>query len=199
MHIVERESNTLHLVFRSALDRTDEKAAGTAIPTASASKVFPDWRGLSKRSPSILPRANGLVNPSLLGLHSRQKGMAMQYALQVFETEDHLQFRTFDVNGEPWFSLADACSALDIKNASDAAGRLDEDEKGVVQTDTLGGTQKIRIINESGLWNLVMRSDARGQALQEMGDWNSPAPDPQDRLIRPTAHAALSAALQRKP
>ena len=85
--------------------------------------------------------------------------MAMQYALQVFETEDHLQFRTFDVNGEPWFSLADACSALDIKNASDAAGRLDEDEKGVVQTDTLGGTQKIRIINESGLWNLVMRSD----------------------------------------
>lgn len=83
----------------------------------------------------------------------------MQYALKIFETEDHHQFRTFDVDGDPWFSLADVCAAIDIKNASDAAGRLDDDEKGVVQTDTLGGSQKLRIINESGLWNLVLRSD----------------------------------------
>lgn len=83
----------------------------------------------------------------------------MQYALKVFETEDHFDFRTFDIEGEPWFSLADACRSLDIKNASDAAGRLDDDEKGVVQTDTLGGPQRVRIINESGLWNLVLRSD----------------------------------------
>jgi len=83
----------------------------------------------------------------------------MQYALQVFKTDDEFEFRTFEVDGEPWFSLADACRSLDIKNASDAANRLDDDEKGVVQTDTLGGAQKIRIINESGLWNLVLRSD----------------------------------------
>lgn len=83
----------------------------------------------------------------------------MQYALQVFQTEDHNQFRTFEIDGEPWFSLADVCGAIQIKNASDAASRLDDDEKGVVQTDTLGGPQKIRVVNESGLWNLVLRSD----------------------------------------
>jgi prophage antirepressor-like protein len=83
----------------------------------------------------------------------------MQYALKVFKTDDHLQFRTFDIEGEPWFSLTDVCAALDLKNASDAASRLDEDEKSSIHAATPGGTQKIRTINESGLWNLVMRSD----------------------------------------
>ncbi len=82
----------------------------------------------------------------------------MQYGL-VFKYEDQREFRTFDINGDPWFALNDVCAALDIKNPRDAATRLDDDEKGVVQADTLGGPQVIRIINESGLYSLILRSD----------------------------------------
>ena len=83
----------------------------------------------------------------------------MQFALQVFEYEDHHEFRTFDIQGDPWFVLADVCRALGIKNTSDAASRLDDDEKGIAQTDTLGGKQNVLIINESGLYSLTLRSD----------------------------------------
>ena len=83
----------------------------------------------------------------------------MQYALKVFQSEERREFRCFEIDGEPWFVLADVCRELDIKNVSDAASRLDEDEKGIAQTDTLGGRQNVRIINESGLYSLILRSD----------------------------------------
>jgi prophage antirepressor-like protein len=83
----------------------------------------------------------------------------MQYVMQVFEDQEHAEFRVFNREGEPWFVLADVCRSLGIKNVSDAAARLDEDEKGVVQSDTLGGRQIVRIINESGLYSLTIRSD----------------------------------------
>jgi hypothetical protein len=53
---------------------------------------------------------------------------------------------------------ADVCAALGIANSRDALARLDDDEKGVVSTDTLGGAQQVAIINESGLYNLIMGS-----------------------------------------
>lgn len=83
----------------------------------------------------------------------------MQYEMQVFEDSDHAEFRVFNRDGEPWFVLADVCRSLGIKNTSDAAARLDDDEKGVAQIDTLGGSQKLRIINESGLYSLILRSE----------------------------------------
>lgn len=58
----------------------------------------------------------------------------------------------------PWFVMADVCQALEIANARDAAGRLDDDEKGVAIADTLGGPQQVVTINESGLYSLIMTS-----------------------------------------
>ena len=66
----------------------------------------------------------------------------MQYELQIFQYETDFQFRTMDINGENWFVLADACRALDIKNPSDAARRLDDDEKGIAPADTLPHPQE---------------------------------------------------------
>jgi prophage antirepressor-like protein len=83
----------------------------------------------------------------------------MQYELQIFHYEPDFQFRTMDINGENWFVLVDACRALDIKNPSDAARRLDDDEKGIAPADTLRGTQSMLIVNESGLFSLILRSD----------------------------------------
>lgn len=83
----------------------------------------------------------------------------MQYAMKVFEYENHQEFRVIDRNGEPWFALADVCKHLGISNAADAAGRLDDDEKGIVKTDTLRGPQRILVVSESGLYSIVLRSN----------------------------------------
>ncbi|NPD69322.1 phage repressor protein/antirepressor Ant (plasmid) [Lichenicola cladoniae] len=60
--------------------------------------------------------------------------------------------------GAPWFVLADVCRVLEIANSRHAATRLDDDEKGVVSSDTPGGDQEMTIINESGLYSLVLTS-----------------------------------------
>lgn len=88
----------------------------------------------------------------------------MQYALQVFKSEDHFDFRTFMRDGEPWFVLADVCRLLGIKNPSDAASRLDDDERMTLaltegQSGVRGGPRAMNVISESGLYALITRSD----------------------------------------
>ena len=78
--------------------------------------------------------------------------------LQVFESAQFGQVRTVQKDGEPWFVAADVCRALDVRNNRDALSRLDNDEKGVVLTDTLGGNQEMSIVNEPGLYSLVLGS-----------------------------------------
>lgn len=74
-----------------------------------------------------------------------------------FSFEDHA-VRVITQDAQPWFVLADVCDVLEIANSRDVSNRLDEDEKGVVTTDTLGGPQEMNIINESGLYNLIFTS-----------------------------------------
>ena len=71
---------------------------------------------------------------------------------------DNLPVRTFNKNGEVWFAAADVCAALEINNPRQAVTRLDDDEKGVISSDTPGGRQEIVTISESGLYALVMTS-----------------------------------------
>ena len=68
------------------------------------------------------------------------------------------QIRVSDLNGEPWFIAADVCAVLDHSNSRMALQALDADEKGVSSTDTLGGRQSVAVINESGLYTLILRS-----------------------------------------
>lgn len=58
----------------------------------------------------------------------------------------------------PWFVAKDVCAALGIANYRDALASLEEDEKGVALTDTLGGAQEMLTVNESGLYALIFRS-----------------------------------------
>ncbi len=85
--------------------------------------------------------------------------MAMQFTMQVFEYEDRDDFRVVDRKGEPWFFLSDVAIRLGVKNSRSISSRLDDDEKGVIQIDTLGGKQSVTIINESGLYSAILRSD----------------------------------------
>lgn len=70
--------------------------------------------------------------------------------------------RTIDQNGEIWFVAGDICAALDIANPRQAVGRLDDDERNTVcLTDGIqptAGNPNTNIINESGLYSLVMSS-----------------------------------------
>lgn len=78
--------------------------------------------------------------------------------LRVFDYRDGRQVRTIIRNGEPWFVAKDVCEILEIANYRDALSRLDEDEKGVVTTDTPGGRQQVSVVNEPGLYRLIFTS-----------------------------------------
>lgn len=67
--------------------------------------------------------------------------------------------RTIDIDGEPWFVLADLCKVLEIRNVGNVAARLDE--AGVRQTDISSGGQRrtVTIVNEAGMYEVVIRSD----------------------------------------
>lgn len=82
----------------------------------------------------------------------------MNNQLQIFENQEFGKVRVIIKEGEPWFVAKDVCDCLGITNSRDALSRLDNDEKGVALTDTLGGKQEMRIVNEAGLYALVLSS-----------------------------------------
>lgn len=80
--------------------------------------------------------------------------------MQTF-TYNSNEVRTVERNGEPWFVLKDVCEVLgmDTSKIKQVADRLEEDEKGRYSVPTPGGAQESWIINESGLYNVILRSD----------------------------------------
>lgn len=82
--------------------------------------------------------------------------MSNQTQLSTFNFESN-SIRTLVINNEPWFVAKDLCNAINISNYRDAIERLDEDEKGVALTDTLGGKQEMNIVSESGMYALILR------------------------------------------
>ena len=64
--------------------------------------------------------------------------------------------RTIQIDGEPWFVASDVCDSLTV--ATEQTRRLDEDEKGLRTVQTLGGPQDMLVINESGLYSLILTS-----------------------------------------
>ena len=78
--------------------------------------------------------------------------------LQVFNYNQK-QIRAVQLNDEMWFVLKDVCDVLGISIYRDVADRLDEDERALAEVDTLGGVQNMVVVNESGLYNVILRSD----------------------------------------
>lgn len=67
------------------------------------------------------------------------------------------------------FVAKDVCDVLGIEKHRDAMSRLDDDERGSVLVDTLGGQQEMAAVNESGLYTLIMRS--RKAAAKRFRKW----------------------------
>ena len=79
--------------------------------------------------------------------------------LQIFKNAEFGSIRTLTINGEPYFVGRDVAEILGYSNSRKAlADHVDEEDKGVTKCDTLGGTQEMTVINESGLYSLILGS-----------------------------------------
>ena len=79
--------------------------------------------------------------------------------LQIFSNPEFGQVRTVEIDGQPWLVGADVANALGYKNPRKAlADHIDPEDKGVTKRDTPGGEQDMLIINESGLYSLILSS-----------------------------------------
>lgn len=86
-----------------------------------------------------------------------------QNKIQVFNNTEFGNIRSMEIGGEPWFVGKDVATALGYSNPRDALSKhVDSEDKGVAFCDTLGGSQKQTIINESGLYSLILGSKLDG-------------------------------------
>ena len=93
----------------------------------------------------------------------------MNELTKVFTYQEN-EVRTIIKDGEPWFVAKDVCDILDISNHRDTATRLDDDEKDAVGIpDAMGRSQLTSIVNEYGLYSLVMQS--RKQEAKKFKRW----------------------------
>ena len=83
----------------------------------------------------------------------------MSNEIEIFNNPSFGSVRAFaDENGEPWFVAADVAKVIDIQNIRQNLQVLDDDEKGICNSYTLGGNQNLVTVNESGLYALIIRS-----------------------------------------
>ena len=79
--------------------------------------------------------------------------------LTVFENEEFGSVRTLSMDGDPWFVGKDVATALGYAKPTDAVRKhVDSEDRGVSKTETPSGEQEVVIINESGLYSLILSS-----------------------------------------
>ena len=88
----------------------------------------------------------------------------MENQIQIFNNTEFGEIRTVKINGEPYFVGKDVAEALGYVKARNAIAKHvdDEDKKDAPIQGALGGTQNMTIINESGLYSLIMGSKLDG-------------------------------------
>lgn len=86
----------------------------------------------------------------------------MNSNLMIFENPEFGELRSLRMNGEPWFVGRDVAMALGYgkgKSLNNAVSKhVDDEDKGVTEMMTPGGKQNVIIINESGLYSLILSS-----------------------------------------
>ena len=79
--------------------------------------------------------------------------------LKIFKNEELGEIRTVTINGEPWFVGKDIAVALGYADSTGVVRKkVDEEDRGVAKMDTPSGMQEMTIINESGMYSLIMSS-----------------------------------------
>lgn len=119
--------------------------------------------------------------------------------IQVFVYKN-LQVRTIEKDGQTWWVLKDVCAVLNITDARRVAKRLDDDELSGVKLHSGGQNREMYVVNESGLYNVILRSDkpeakpfrkwVTSEVLPEIRKTGAYAPDIQ-KLIAITVEKTL--------
>ena len=90
--------------------------------------------------------------------------------IRLFENAEFGRIREITIDGDPWFVGKDVAEALGYSNSRDALTKhVCSEDKGVAECDTLGGKQKLGIINESGLYALIFGSKL--ESAQRFKHW----------------------------
>src|SRR5660397_195700 len=86
--------------------------------------------------------------------------------LQVFENKEFGNVRVVEISNQVWFIAKDICEALDLTNPTVAVDRLDDDER---TKFNLGRQGRANVVNEYGLYNLVLSS--RKKSAKKFKRW----------------------------
>jgi prophage antirepressor-like protein len=92
------------------------------------------------------------VSPDLAGVVESSAPQLFNYG------PDSAPVRTVQVAAQPWFVARDVCVVLGLMNSRQALEAIPLSQKGVTITYTLGGAQRMAIINEPGLYRLIFKS-----------------------------------------
>jgi anti-repressor protein len=113
-----------------------------------------------KKQPMVrCPHCGAMNDPNRGSTRCFSCNLPLSQAVAPFTFPDTgADVRTAMIDGEPWFVAADVCAALAIGNHSQATSYLDDDERGVISSETPGGVQSISVVNEPGLYSLILRS-----------------------------------------
>lgn len=112
--------------------------------------------------------------------------------LRIFNNTDFGDVRTVEKDGNIWFVGKDVAEALGYARTADAVkAHIDADDKGVCVLPTPGGRQETTIINESGLYSLVLSSKLPSAkafkrwitsevipSIRKTGSYNKPSKQP---------------------
>lgn len=88
--------------------------------------------------------------------------MSAQTAPTVFSFESTVSIRMVMIDQRPYFVAQDVCNALGIQSVDVALRKVDSDEKGTYSIRTRGGFQSLSVVNESGLYWLMLRCRKAG-------------------------------------
>lgn len=115
--------------------------------------------------------------------------------------------RVVMIDGEPWFVASDVCGALALENTTKALLRLDDDEQALISIQGISrGNDQVNVINESGLYSLVLGSrkpEAKKfkkwvtsevlPAIRKTGRYVAATAKPEPQPTPPTAREKLNA------
>ena len=76
--------------------------------------------------------------------------------LILFDDPDFKDVRIVQADGKPWFAGKDVCRFFGDKNHSRSLARVNEADKAILDLETKGGIQKTILVNESGLYALLL-------------------------------------------
>ena len=104
--------------------------------------------------------------------------------LQIFKNDEFGEIRTVEISGEPWFVGKDVAEVLGYKDTADSIKKhVDDEDKLTRRFTDSGQSREMYIINESGLYSLILSSKLPNAKAFKKCDLRSSSINPQARRL----------------